>query len=146
MEIKDLNAKVDQLAELRKQKNVVKELVDKMRMDFEQTIQGKLDEVNILSTTITETQNELLAVLKEAGNKSWRTDKATITVKTINTYTIEDKAKVMKRLDEMKLTNEYTRVEFIPQIKVLFEKEAFDGVKVDKKDYISVLVKKDEKA
>lgn len=144
MDIKELNLKVDHLAQVRKSKSSLIDLVTKLRNDFEVGIQPQLNEINLLATEIQEIQNELITVLKEAGNKSWRTNKATVSVKTATSFNIVDREKLLAKLNEMKLTKEYTRIEFIPQIKMLFEKQVFDGVEKVEKEFISVIVKKEE--
>lgn len=145
MDIKELNLKVDHLAELRKHKNLLNDLQNKLRMEFEATLKPQIDEVMLISNEISLLQNEILSVLKESNTKNWKTDKATVSRKSTVSYNIVDRDKVIAKLKEMKLDGEYTRVEIIPQVKLLFEKQDFDGVEKTEKEFISVIVRQDGK-
>ncbi|OPZ94722.1 MAG: hypothetical protein BWY74_00333 [Firmicutes bacterium ADurb.Bin419] len=141
MEIKQLNEKINNLAVIRKQKDKIKEVIDKKRQKFEKSIDSLLQELKQQEKTIYEEQESLLNVLKENDTKSWKTDIATVTRKKTVSYKVIDESKVIEQLKKMKLDKEYVKQTITSSAKKLFEQKDFNGVDKIEKEYISVIVK-----
>lgn len=144
MDIKILNEKVNELAEIRKQGALAKEFIDLQRAQFEKTIADRVEALQELRNQVNTLQDEILTVLRESNTKNWKTERATVSRKTSISYVISDKQKLLDNLKELHLDKEYTSVEFKPTIKGLFEQKDLAGVDKSEKEFISVILKKDE--
>ena len=142
-----MTAKAEIIADLRKQKEVAKAVLDAKKADFNATIIKDVELLNGLAAKIKEYQEFMLEVLREKNLTQWKTTHATITRKfNPDKFVIRDKNQLLVELAEKDLAAEYTYTEFKPEVKTLFGQVEFKSVeKVTGEDYISVSVKKDEK-
>jgi hypothetical protein len=141
MEIALLNEKVDQLATMRKSKDALKERLDMITAEFNNSVKSLVDEIKQSEADITTAQEEILQTLRDSDTKTWKTDKATITRKSTVSYKVVDESKVIEQLKKLNLANEYVKETIIPQTKALFEKQAFEGVEKQEKEFVSVIIK-----
>jgi hypothetical protein len=141
MQLTELNELVNNLAKLRRDRDSLKVVVEEKRREFEATLATELNLLASLGEVIATTQTEILTALQEAGNKSWRTDAATITRKSKVSYKVVSKEQVLKFLTDKGLADEYTTIELAPHSSALFEQVEVPGVEKTETEYISVLVK-----
>lgn len=141
MTLTELNDLVESLAMQRSVKDHLAEELESKRTAFEDTLTHEVTALTALKVDIERTQLQILEALKESGNKSWKTEHATISRKSSTTYKVADKEAVFTYLRANDLLDEYTTLELIPASKTLFESTEVPGVEKNEKEYISVLVK-----
>ena len=138
MDIKELTAACDQLAEARIARDALDAKIAAKRAKFEEKLVDDLAELNNARQAVLDCQEVVLTAMHDADLKSWKTPHVVISRKVSTKYRIVDTDALLADLRKKRLAREYIVEQPAKHVTSLFGKVALQGVEEQTTEFISL--------